>query len=727
LSKQDGVSERFDRSDRYHIGRVPDLMTVTPGAEVRYSCEHRRGQPPPAIGGASSTSDNVRWYKFRARALLEETRGRDPNWAVPLEKGPFGAFTWECRWQEAPGRYVIGSEISDGGESRFCFLPQYVESAGLVLGSAFDELGETGGAPPAAEAEQKIARHLANLQAIEKRFPITDPDDRQHHQAAVDAWKKYQGALRALLAPTDGKVRIGVPALHLETVTQRQRPLLLFLCHLGDDVVGRSQRRRPRWALVDWTDPTDSRWHGCYEGVGDTAAEAIAAALRDWDRGNRYPAGRVVRELPASAFGQAQRAQFQTDGKNLGDEVQGVLEWIAVGGLVVAGALLLFTPVPSLAAAALGTSVLSSTAAAGISVGQRWRAGIFDPRQDAIDGLTIIGALFGGAAAWSRGARVLLRGTTGQTLTRVFIGAQIGSDLVQGVLIAEDCLGDWNDLVEDPELLPEDRARKLLALFRKLGEAGLLTYISLRAGVAEMEALNDRPRHVPPEGGARPAGQKLADLTDPGATVDTTRPPEAEGHTAEGKQTTRVRTGVAEAPKVVGAEETFEQFLAKKRYPFPEKRISKDLIYLLDRDGFSFEAKCNGGDLDITIVTGVGPESAPYLLERFNHPTEMVYSKVLRASELYPRMYAHFEAMGNPVKRLDGLWAWDNYDDCLPKFEELTKVKKMKPHEAAKIAVLEARTWKKYHRPQGFTEVVKARHSPYQRVFSFIIVRPGSR
>jgi len=167
--------------------------------------------------------------------------------------------------------------------------------------------------------------------------------------------------------------------------------------------------------------------------------------------------------------------------------------------------------------------------------------------------------------------------------------------------------------------------------------------------------------------------------------------------------------------------------LLDKRPRLEEAEFSKEHIYLLDRDGFSFEAKCHGGDLDITIVTGVGPNSAPYLRERHDHPTEMVYSKVLRASELYPRMYAHFAARGNPVKRLDGLWAWDNYDDCLPKFEELTKVKKMKAEEAAKIAVLEARTWKKYHQPQGFTEVVRARHISYQRVFSFLIVKPGSR
>ena len=175
--------------------------------------------------------------------------------------------------------------------------------------------------------------------------------------------------------------------------------------------------------------------------------------------------------------------------------------------------------------------MFSSAAAASISIGQRWRAGVFDVRQDAIDGLTILSALFAGAGAWARGARVLLRGPSGQTVARVFIGAQIGADLVQGVLVAEENLREWNNLVEDPELLPEERARKLLDLFRKLSAAGLLTYLSLRGSAGELEVLNERPRHVPSQGPTRPSGEKLAELTDPTATVDTTKPPVAEGHT----------------------------------------------------------------------------------------------------------------------------------------------------------------------------------------------------
>jgi hypothetical protein len=653
LSKEDGVSDRFDRSGDYHIGRVPDLSTVTPGAEVRYTCLHRDGLPPLAVGGPSATRENVRWYKFRARALLEETRSRDPDWAVPIEQGPFAEFVWRCTWRELPGRYVIASEISDGGASTFCFLPQAVESAGLVVGSDFDELFARGKAPSAAEAEQRIARHLATLQAIERRFPIDDPDDRHKHERAVGDWKHYQDALRALLAPSDDKTRIAVPALHLETATQARRPVLLFLCHVGDGTLGRGQRC-PRWALVDWS---------------------------------------------------------------------GVFEWVAVGGLVVAGALLLFTPVPALAAGALGASVFSSAAASAISIGQRWRAGLFDVRQDAIDGLTILGALFAGAAAWSRGARVLLRGPSGQTLTRVFIGAQVGADLVQGVLVAQECLAEWNELVEDPEILPEDRARKLLALFHRLGAAGLLTYLSLRGSAADREILNDRPRHVPSEGPARPPGEKLSALTDPTATLDTTEPPVAEGHTKEKAHTTRLRTGIAEHPNIVGPEETeFAKFYSYEAYPWRFRAIADDEVYLVDNKNLMFHAACHDGTLKITIVTVVTPQS-PYALRR-NYPglTRELKSDVLKARELYPKMYRHFEQVGNPVRRLEGMWAWDNFEDAKKVYDRLVSgTPPLSSKEAAEQAVLHARTYVKYHRERGFTHVKYAEYDPVRQLFHFLI------
>lgn len=657
----DPVSNRFDRSTDYRIRRAPDLLTVTPGAQVRYSCQYRHGQPPTAIGGVSNYRDGVRWYKFRARALLEETRSGDPNWAVPIEKGPTGEFHWDCTWKEAPGRYVIASEISDGRESRFCFLPQYVEAAGLVVGGSLESLLKQGVGPSAAEAEVQVARQIATLEAIAKRFPITNPADRERHDETMAKWRKTKDRLRGLLAATDGKSRIAIPAMHLETTTQARRPLLLFLCHVDDNVVGRSQRKRPRWVLVDWTDATDTRFHGTYEGDGDTHDEAIANALRAWDWDNRYPAGLVTYELPARDFGEAHRREMRTDGKTLGDEIKGVFEWIAVGGLVVAGVFLLFTPVPALAAGALGTSLLSSTAAAGISIGQRWRTGIFDWRQDAFDGLTIVSNLFAGASAWRVGARVLLKGKSGETVTRVLIGAQIGTDLVQGVLVAEESLREWTELTEKAELLPEERSRRLLALVRNLATTGLLTYVSLRASVREVENLTKKPDHVPNEGQARASGEKLAELTDPkAATVDTTKAPAAEGHTKQEVHKTTVEGVTPGHPQEVDASETtFAREYPEDPSKWKERYLSTTEFRFEDHKGFTFSATCDQGTLTISAYP-VNPKTR----ERSEH---------IKARKFYPLMYKHFEEVGNPVHTLEGQWADDNFKAAKEKYDELDR------------------------------------------------------
>ena len=91
-------------------------------------------------------------------------------------------------------------------------------------------------------------------------------------------------------------------------------------------------------------------------------------------------------------------------------------------------------------------------------------------------------------------------------------------------------------------------------------------------------------------------------------------------------------------------------------------------------------------------------------------------------------MYKYFKQVGNPVTRLQGYWGWTNYKDAKAKFDQLVKGG-MSEDAAAKIAVLEARTFKEYHaKPDigGFTKpvVVAAKHLPENRpsaLFSFTI------
>jgi hypothetical protein len=127
--------------------------------------------------------------------------------------------------------------------------------------------------------------------------------------------------LRGLLSPSDNKRRIPVRGLHLEFVTQAQRPLLMFLADLGE--VTRQQGRgglvkKKHWALVDWTDASDPRFRGTYDGEGTDDRAAIDACLNSWDWGNRYPEGNVSFEIPADLrgiLGGPVRRQMDTNGK----------------------------------------------------------------------------------------------------------------------------------------------------------------------------------------------------------------------------------------------------------------------------------------------------------------------------------------------------------------------------------------------------------------------------
>ena len=83
-------------------------------------------------------------------------------------------------------------------------------------------------------------------------------------------------------------------------------------------------------------------------------------------------------------------------------------------------------------------------------------------------------------------------------------------------------------------------------------------------------------------------------------------------------------------------------------------------------------------------------------------------------------MYKHFEQVGNPVTRLEGVWVWSNYKDAKLKYdEEIGKGKS--PRDAAMVAVKFARSYIRYHEPQGFTKVLDAEYVP--GFFTFTIVK----
>jgi hypothetical protein len=692
---------------------------VTPGAQVRYVCEWVAPGRQPTVAGQDywGPRDGVRWYSYSARPPKGFFQRQ-------VKAGPV-AFSWDRAWDEEPGHYTIIAEIrsrSSGPQTdpTYCYRSQQLGPVGAMLDDWLDRLVKHGIAPSPDAAEAGILRYRTLLSQIAKKLPPLDPAAARKHQETVARWDELASRLRGLLAATDKKRRIPVRAIHLETATQARRPLSLFLAELDDGYVALGKAgmaATKRWVLVDWTDPSDPRFRGTYHGEGETAKEAIASCLSAWDWDNRYPEGHLTFEVPPELrgiLGGSSSRRMDTNGKSLTDEVLVIFQWIAIGGMLIAGFSFIFLAIPALASAPMAVSMLASTAGSVFSIGQRWRDGLFDWKADAIDGLTVVGNLVG-TGVWARAARVRLLDKAGKGLDFVFLGTRMGTDAAQGILILESRIEAVDKLLKDPTYTPEERARKLLAVFAELTALGLMSAVSFRASAKEAEHLSAGPRHVKADAHANVPAEKLDDLTKPGKILDTTPPPIAEGHAKEVEQKALATTGIEPAPTpiVLSPEETeFAKFYEKNNFKWSIRALTTHTINLHDHNHFGLTAEVDEktGDLIIVILTTRGSKEKG----------DFVGAEHLWAKELYPKMYRYFAEQGVEIKSVSGTLMWGNIEHSLPRYEKLMNdAQSANPHlsgqalqaaqrSAAEEAIRVAKTFK-YHVDAGFGTIVRAK------------------
>jgi hypothetical protein len=728
-----------EESTEYAIRRIPDLQTVSKGAKIRYVCEWQKAGKPPEVAGGTywGSRDGIRWYLYSAKS---DWLGRH------VKQGPI-QNDWTITWDDDPGQYVVIARILQVGSpsgtvGTLCHRPQTVGDAGAILSAPLDALINKGQGPSPDDAQREIDRFRKLLGEVAQKTP---PRDAAKHKEAVDRWDEISGRLKGLLAPSAGKRRIRMRAVHLDAVTQQQNVLMLFLTEIGTGTVhgrfgGPSGGQRVGWSLVDWTDPGNPRFRGSYAGEGTNVLEAVNACFTSWDADNRYPAGHVSYEIPPELYplvGGNKRRQMDTSGKTITDRVIDVLGWIAVGTLFVAGFCFIFVGVPLIVDAAIAASMLAGTGAATLSIGQRWRAGIFDWKADAIDGLTIASNIIG-AGAWARGALVKTLTSEGKAVDYIFIGARVGADGAQGVLIAATSFDEIDKVSKDPSLSPEERSRRLLALIAQLGTTGLLTALSIRAAAKDADALKQEPKYLSNDPRSSVPDEKLAKLVDPSQTIDTTKPPVVEGHTTEPppnpdkkNHKTQSRTPVRPAPRKLNPDETaFAKKYPRDGHPWREHVIADDEINLVDKDGFVFNCHLeSGGVLHVDIiVTKIDPATtSEHLLRQWRpRPTAPKASEVLYAKELYPLAYKHFEQIGKPVQRVRGEFAWDNYAAIKKKYVELlgpgANPTQAVKDQAAKDAVRSAKSYP-YHAAQGLSKVTEARDDELQELFYYWLDR----
>jgi hypothetical protein len=528
-------------TDSYRIERYPNLASVTPDAGVRYEC-----CGPKTLGmyaDGTYYEEVVRWWVYRDR----RTEGKDVKFVHGMHAkegdSPYGwVRTYE--WNQDPGDYLVIAEIrkrGSTGEPDVAVLAQHVMSKEEVRGELARLITKTRKDQPANpdEADSLIGEELLALDAIASNGPAMSPAQREEHKKSVDRWTNYRKKLAERLVSTNSRRRIPIVAVHIDFVTQQRRQLNFFLVELTDDKGGSNAKHV--WRLVDWTAPENRAEPSEVDGEGKSDKEAIRDSFGDWDWWrSRYPQGRISFEVPARACGEVLNLEYETDGATTWDKVVGALSVTAmVAGMVVIGVATLGAAIPAEVAAATATTALIVSTASGvgaevISISVRRAEGIHDTKADAISVLGIVASVF--QLRWVKGAQVTMAGKAG---TFRFLGhvTEGSVNLAQGVLILDDQFDsvqrELERLRKDPNLLPEERARQISALFVRLAATGALTYMSLRADASQIADLAKK-RGIP----ADKTKLVLGDLKDESKKIGLGAAKSTEGKVEKGKTRT---------------------------------------------------------------------------------------------------------------------------------------------------------------------------------------------
>jgi len=503
-----------DEAD-FEIQAEPSLRVVTPGAHTTYFLKPRKEKSP------SFTRLGFAWFALndpKAVTLFRPTRF----------DGPLGRPRWENASWSFEGVHHVVCRVGDNGKFTDYVFEQEVAALKDVIASGprlpFDKQD------PDASLDA-AARRIELIVAFAKQHPPQIEQLKKRNDEQLDARIRYRDRMKKRLASTQDKAKFVVQAEHLDSSTQRRSPLLVFVARMGPN----------EWKIVDWTNPMDQRTTGEYAGTGSSPTEALKAAFAEWDSGNRYPDGAIMYRADGLPDVGSIRSSFETDGHSFWDSVATFFSYVGYGAAAVAGVVTLLAPVPGsqVASVAIWTSIFSSTAAATINIGQRVNEGFSGFRANAFDVLSIAANMFGATGMlWSRGARLVIGASqAGSGVMKVVLIGQVAADSVQGVLLSVDSADEIQRITDDGSLTPTEKVDRILEILRSLAIAGTLLYINVKGTKIDLDNLSRAPKHFE---GPTPE-QQLKKLSDPAAELDLTQPPKVEGHTKEGKHTTKAQ------------------------------------------------------------------------------------------------------------------------------------------------------------------------------------------
>lgn len=460
---------------QFKIVSFPEFNSVAPGALVNLRSE--------LINDDDRIPNGTRfhWSCYNDPATTP--------WYQPSRVfGPMSRHWENARWSFTGLHTIVLTVTFPDGTKQKYLRKQRVDNATNILRREFDPAANDFDPTPIQTLEN-TRKYLAVLKKIAAEKPPATEQDKEKHETTVKNLDAYIFHLDDHLKGLEHKEAYQVDAIHIDVERSTRTVLKLWLIH--NTAAGSDEKT---WRLIDWTNPAHQSTTGSYEQSGDTHQEAIENLLENWDDNNRYPEGRIRYKFRIAKYNIHFEDGFDTDGMSTWDEISKWLDYVALGAAVVAGVATLIAPIPGsrVVSAAIWTSIVTSTGAATINIAQRHSEGFGNLKDDAFDGLTIVGNLFAGAGTyWKVGASVTSATRLGSGMSKAIIIGQIGTDGLQGVLLAAEHISQYNQIMDDPDLLPEDRLKKLMELFRSAAISGAMTYIAVKGSTADLDNLNN--------------------------------------------------------------------------------------------------------------------------------------------------------------------------------------------------------------------------------------------
>ena len=455
----------------------PPVSEMAPGTKVTY-----RFNP----GNVAYATGSQKIHAF----ILNDPQTAPQNGAPLLvDVGDTGKIDATAAF---PGKHKIVFEVQYGDQP-----PQYYTFDQVVRDPkdlAQSTLVKSQGTAPDADlymtwVDQQITAVQGQLNTL-KQNPQANGDQIKQLEKALDQLQETKREVPSKLF--DGAVGKPIPmqAVLIPKETSQPVPLQVYAKPLGNN----------RWAIVDLTNPTDSR---IYEGGGATNEEGLRNAWKEFINNNNLPEGQIAAMPPQIPPGYDRPAGFpqqfnfnpgeiwndHSDGKSSLKQWADGLSWgsvalavLGVGALLIPGA---EPAAPFLFAAAGATAATSG----GLNIADRVTYGNFElwSSQTALDTLAIVGGLaqVGGVAGLLRAGTTTIALADGTSVTLsnagkfVTISNAIGTGAAAGggIILGKVYLEQIDAINSNPNLTPEQKQQQTQEILKQAALFGGLMIV----------------------------------------------------------------------------------------------------------------------------------------------------------------------------------------------------------------------------------------------------------